>query len=86
LYCGETIHIEGTRRRSKLETPHQNTETLVADPKTLYSGTNTGKNISILKHEPTYRGSFAELAKRVRFTSYEERGGSGGPIIDEDED
>jgi ribosomal protein L37AE/L43A len=67
LYCGETINIEGTRKRSKLETPHQNTETLVS--------TTPGPNYKdvTIKREPELQGSFKMLKDRgLRVFDYRE--------------
>lgn len=72
LHCGELIEIQKTRRRSKLETPHKNTETLVADPRATYSGSNLSDSVKI-KHEPELSGSFKALRdKGLRMVDYRE--------------
>jgi predicted RNA-binding Zn-ribbon protein involved in translation (DUF1610 family) len=57
-HCGNVIEIQETRKRSKLETPHKNTETLV-------STTPMPGDVAI-KKPPNYKGSFAELHKKGR--------------------
>jgi hypothetical protein len=51
---------------------------------TLVSCPDLTKDVSV-KKQPVYRGSFKELSKRVHFTSYEVKDGSGRPIQEEDE-
>ena len=67
LHCGEIINIEGTRRKSKLETPHQNTETLVGSVPT------PGFVDVQIKHDPELSGGFKALRdKGLRITDYRE--------------
>jgi predicted RNA-binding Zn-ribbon protein involved in translation (DUF1610 family) len=71
-HCGNVIEIQKTRRKSKLETPHRNTETLIADPRTTYSGSNLSDSVKI-KHEPELQGGFKALRdKGLKITNYKE--------------
>ena len=70
--CSNTIEIQEVRRKSKLETPHKNTETLIADPRTIYGGNNPAKNVSI-HHEPELKGGFLALSQKgLRIKNYRE--------------
>lgn len=69
LHCGEIINIEGTRKRSKLETPHKNTETLVSTTQTPGFG-----DVQIKKELDLQWGAKSLSQKgTIRFTSYEEK-------------
>ena len=58
--------------KSKLETPHKNTETLIADPRTIYGGNNPAKKVSI-HHEPELKGGFLALSQKgLRIKNYRE--------------
>jgi hypothetical protein len=74
LHCQTEFTIEGTRRKSKIETPHKNTETLIPDPRTLYGGNNPGKSVSI-HHEPDLQWGAKTLSQKgtIKFTSYNEK-------------
>jgi predicted RNA-binding Zn-ribbon protein involved in translation (DUF1610 family) len=67
LHCGDIIIIEGTRKRSKLETPHKNIEPAITSvPFPNY------KDVAI-KHEPTPQGAFKMLQdKGLRIKNYRE--------------
>lgn len=73
VFCQTEFQVEKTRKRSKLETPHKNTETLIADPRTIYDGNNPAKNVSI-HHEPELKWGAKELSRKgtIKFTSYTE--------------
>ena len=68
LHCGEIINIEGTRRKSKLQTPHQNTETLVGSVLT------PGFVDVAVKKELDLQGGAKSLSQKgtIRFTDYRE--------------
>ena len=67
LFCQEEFEIGGTRKRSKLETPHKNTETLIGSVPTPHE-----KDIRI-KHEPELQGGFLALSQKgLKIKDYRE--------------
>ncbi|HEU4822556.1 MAG TPA: hypothetical protein VFS97_03960 [Nitrososphaeraceae archaeon] len=68
LHCENVIEIQKTRRKSKLETPHQqNTETLVSSVPT------PGFGDVKIKKEPELKGGFLALQQKgLRIKDYQE--------------
>jgi hypothetical protein len=79
-FCLYEFEVQSTRRRSRLETPHRNTETLVSTTPL------PGYGDVVIKKPPTYRGSFKSLSEKgIKITSYDVRDGSGKPLREEEE-
>ena len=67
LHCGAIIELSNVRRKSKLETPHQNTETLVSTTQT------PGFGDVKIKHEPELQGGFLVLSQKgLKIKDYRE--------------
>jgi uncharacterized Zn finger protein len=66
--CGTVIAIQKTRKVSKLETPHKNTETLISTTPL------PGQKDVAIKHEPNLQWGAKALSSRgtIKFTSYSE--------------